>query len=235
MRKKNLIFNIFSNFAGIISDFLRKKSTSLSKMNFAYLEQLQQKSGRTGKALYVSSGTIGAKSFGTSQNFLTFRQWARKCPRNVFSRCGKNALNPRIEKNTLRKMKFSIQKSNAEYIIFFWAKTFWTGSAMFHPDYQNRNPRVQKTILKKSFSPEDDVLLVTKVFRKNWPAQKNSQVCHEGFLRVQWNIYWNKFLVEIKMLDFSNSECKIIGLQNGATVMMELAKLHSMYPEKHFG
>ena len=188
MRKKNLICNLFFNFDGIISDFLRKKSTSVSKKNFAYPEQLQQKSGRTGKALYVSSGTIGGKSFGTNQNFLTFRQWARKCPRNVNSTCGKNALNPLIQKNTLRKMKFSIQKSNAEYIIFFWAKTFRTGSAKFHPDYQNRNPRVQKTFLKKIFSPEDDVLLVTKVFRKFWPAQKNSQLCHEGFLRVQWNI-----------------------------------------------
>ena len=133
------------------------------------------------KALYVSSGTIGGKSFGTNQNFLTFRQWARKCPRNVNSRCGKNALDTRIQKNTLRKMKFSIQKINAEYIIFFWAKTFRTGSAKFHPDYQNWNPRVRKTILKKKFSPEDDVLLVTKFFRKFWPAQKNSRFVMKAF------------------------------------------------------
>ena len=122
MRKKNLIFNLFSIFQGIISEFLGEESTSVSKINFAYPEQLQQKSGRTGKALYVSSGTIGGKSFGTNQNFLTFRQWVRKYPRNVFSRCGRNALNLRIQINTLKKMKFSIQKSNAEYIILFERK-----------------------------------------------------------------------------------------------------------------
>ena len=150
-------------------------------MNFAYPEQLQQNSGRTGKALYVSSGTIGGKIFGTNQNFLSFRQWARSFRRNLFSRCGKNSLNPRIQKNTLKKMKFSIQKCNAEYIIFLWAKTFRIGSAKFHPDYQNWNPRVQKTILKKWFSTEADVLLVTKGFRKLWPAQKNSRFAMKAF------------------------------------------------------
>ena len=150
-------------------------------MNFAYPEQLQQNSGRTGKALYVSSGKIGGKNFGTSQNFLSFRQWARICRRNFYPELPKNALNSRIQKNTLRKMKFSVQKSNAEYTIFLWAKTFGICSAKFHPDYQNWNPRVQKTILKKNVSPEDDVLLVTKVLSKFWPAQNTSRCAMEAF------------------------------------------------------
>ena len=149
--EKNSIFKFFYIFEGRISDFMRKNSSTVSKLNFSYPEKLQQNSGRTRKALYLSSGTIGGKSFGRNQNFLTFRQWARSCRRIFISRAGKNALNPRVQKNTLGKRKFSIQKSNVEYIIFFWSKTFRIGSAKFRPDYQNWNPRVQKTILKFFF------------------------------------------------------------------------------------
>ena len=73
-----------------------------------------------------------------------------------------------------------------------------------------------------------------EVFQKILTCTKKFQVCHEGFLRVQWNISGNNFLVEIKNLNLSSSECKIIGLQNGATDVMELAKVQSMYPENHF-
>ena len=131
---------------------MRKNSTTVSKLNFSYPEKLQQKFARTGKALYVSSGEIGGNFFGRNQNFLTFRQWASSCRPNFFSRFGKNALNPCIQKNTLRKMKFSIPKSNAQYIIFFWAKTFGIGGAKFRQDCQNWNVRVQKTILRTTFS-----------------------------------------------------------------------------------
>ena len=88
-----------------------------------------------------------------------------------FSRIGKIAITPRAKKNTLGKMKFSFQKSNAEYIIYFWAKSFQIGSAKFRPEYHNWNLRVQKTILEKFFSGRW-CTFVTKVLRKFWLARK---------------------------------------------------------------
>ena len=106
-------------------------------------------------------------------------------------------------------MKFSIQKSNAEYINFLRAKTFRSGSAKFHSDYHNWNPRVQKTILKKK-SPEDDVLSVTKVYRKFWPAQKNSMFAMKAFYVSSGTFRGTNFWLKSKIWTFRTRSAKLL-------------------------
>ena len=182
----------------------------MSKLNSESPKKLQQKFGRTGKALCVSSGTIGGKMFGRNEKFWNLGN-KREIAGDFYPRVGKNAITPRAHKNTLEKTKFSFQESYAEYIIYFGRKHSGLVAQSF--------VRIIKTGIYVSRKPFWEPLFPgrwcnfsNKSFEKTLTCTKKFQVRHECFLRVQWNISGNKFLVEIKISDISNSKCKINGL-----------------------
>ena len=210
MFREKLIFKLFSVFEGRNSSFLEKTSPacqnwtlSVQKIFKKNLDELERHSACPAEQLEEkclgetkSSGILGNK---------------REIAGNFYPTVDKNAITPRAHKNTLEKTKFSFQESNAEYIIYFWRKHSGLVAQSF--------VRIIKTGIYVSRRPFWEPLFPgrwcnfsNESFEKTLTCTKKFQVCHEGFLRVQWNISENKFLVEIKILDLSNSKCKINGL-----------------------
>ena len=226
VRKKNSIFKLFlilkedfwtfweknspacQNWTLRVQKFFNKKLDELERHSACPAEQLEEKClGET-----KNSGILGNK---------------REIAGNFYPTVDKNAITPRAHKNTLEKTKFSVQESNAEYIIYFWRKHSGLVAQRFVRIIKTGIYVSRRPFWKKLF-PGWWCTFSNESFEKILACTKKFQVRHEGFLRIQWNISGNKFLVEIKILDLSKSKCKINGLQNRATFVGELAKLQTM-------